>query len=611
MNDKQQAREMARRILAEYSENRSSGTIQSAHLGPQYVVENNLLNHVITGRNGEIQKRPIANFAPMPIREILRDDGDETVLTFELGARTSTGDILPIIQVPASQFHSMAWVEKEWGLRANIEPGTSNRDRVRHFIQGQAAGIPRQTIYAHTGWRKVNGVWIYLHGKGAIGASDIDVDLAENGLNLYSLPGVSEPLLREDLDKSMQFLDLAPPSVTVPALALCYLAPLLDPLKRAAIEPSFLVWLIGPTGAGKSSLAAVLLSHFGDFNNKSLPASFKDTANFLERRAFVLKDSLLIVDDYHPTYSGNDARKMQSTAQALCRLFGDRTARGRLTSDIRVRNSKPARCLALVTGEDTPDLGESGLARILSIELGRGDIDFDILSALQDNTISLRRNMSAYVQWLAPRMDDLPELLKQEFLKRREMASKGGHRRMPEIAAWLYLGWKMAMEFHHDMGILDAEQMQDRLDQGWNTILELCMRQGQKVTEEKPSAFFISLLKEMVAAGEVEIEKLTPFEGDGVTFYSDNAMSRTTMIGWQDDNWLYLMPGQTFKVIQKFCRDQGSHFPVSENTLWKHLAEDGFIQIEDSGKERRLKVQKTIGGRKLRVIKLPAALIFR
>jgi hypothetical protein len=59
--------------------------------------------------------------------------------------------------------------------------------------------------------------------------------------------------------------------------------------------------IIEKSGLGKfRTLAALFLSHFGQFDRTTLPASWESTDNALERRLFTLKDTLCVIDDYAP-----------------------------------------------------------------------------------------------------------------------------------------------------------------------------------------------------------------------------------------------------------------------------------------------------------------------
>ena len=394
---------------------------------------------------GGAESIPIANFLARPIREVSRDDGREVQLTFEIGGILTGGRCLPAVSVPAKDFAAMHWVSSSWGLGANIEPGIGAKEKVRHAIQSLASDVPRETIYTHLGWRQIGGKWVYLHAGGAVGAEGIRCEPGE-GLIRYILPDTADP---DAAKRSLRLLGVAPQEVTIPLFSLMFLAPLCEPLRRAGCEPAFVLWLAGQTGAMKSTLAALFISHFGEFPDKTaLPGSFKDTENSLEKRGFLAKDTVFVVDDFHPVASPVDARKMLKTAQGILRAYGDRKGRTRMKADTSIREGFPPRGLCLVTGEDLPDGGQSTTARYLTVELQRGAADLELLTECQANAAMLAQAMRGYVEWLAPRLDGIPEKLRKRFEECREEAmADEQHGRIPEVVAWLLLGFHSGLDF--------------------------------------------------------------------------------------------------------------------------------------------------------------------
>ena len=132
----------------------------------------------------------MANFAARIQKEIIKDDGQDSKMLFEIGGILFGGKILPVIVIPSNKFASMAWPVEHWGAAANIIPGVAAKDNLRYAIQITGFNCSKETIYTHTGWRKIGGKWIYLHGGGAIGADNVIVDLKEANLNTYTLPVV-------------------------------------------------------------------------------------------------------------------------------------------------------------------------------------------------------------------------------------------------------------------------------------------------------------------------------------------------------------------------------------------------------------------------------------
>lgn len=488
----------------------------------------------------------------------------------------------------------MNWPMNYWGLGANVEPGTGAKDRTRHAIQCLANGVKRETVYTHLGWRKIGGKWVYLHAGGAIGADNILVDVSANSMERYSLPETTEP---DAMNWSLKLLDVAPPEVTIPLFSLAHLAPLCEALRRAGAEPSFILWLAGITGAMKSTLAALLLCYFGDFTGKSLPASFKDTSNSLEKKAFLTKDSLLVVDDYHPTASQQEARKMEQAAQQLLRGYGDRVGRSRMRADMSLRPSYVPRGLCLVTGEDTPDAGQSTTARYLAVELKKGDIDHTLMGKIQANADKLAQAMHGYIEWLALKMDDIPEKLRERFIKYRQKATaEGQHARIPEVVAWLHMGLYAGLDYAEETGAIERKTKEEFLVAGWRVLVTLAERQAQLIAEERPSAKYLSVLGELLTSGAAYVQDIhepAPKEKE------------PGFLGWQDSEWYYLLPDTAYKAVAQFCANQGGHFPVTARTLWKHLEVEGVIFTEKNGNENRRLVKEYLpGAGRPRVLKL-------
>lgn len=229
------------------------------------------------------------------------------------------------------------------------------------------------------------------------------------------------------------------------------ISPLNHFLKAAGCEPKFVLFLSGKTGSRKSTLAALMLSFFGKFTASELPLSFRDTPNSILHNAFSLKDVLTVIDDLHPS-SRQEEQRMNGTAQAVMRAYGDRTGKGRLRADSTPMESRPPQGNAIITAEFAPDIGESGTARYFPLELKEKDVDLETLTAFQkvaaDGT--LQRCMYAYTQWIKETFlyseeakQEFTHFLNSRFLSCRDEFRKSGircHGRVPEAVAHLQMG---------------------------------------------------------------------------------------------------------------------------------------------------------------------------
>ena len=102
-----------------------------------------------------------------------------------------------------------------------------------------------------------------------------------------------------------------------------------------------------------------------------LSGNWSSTDNALEGLAFVVKDAILVVDDFAPSTSRNDADRQHNTAERLIRGQGNHSGRGRMRADSSLRPPKPPRGLILATGEDVPR-GHSITARLCVVDVQKG-----------------------------------------------------------------------------------------------------------------------------------------------------------------------------------------------------------------------------------------------
>ena len=205
----------------------------------------------------------LASFAARVTEEIILDDGVEASRAFQVEGTLADGGMLPSVQIPANRFSGMNWITEHWGLSAVVSAGMATKDRLREAIQCLSSRVQRRAIYTHTGWREVDGEWVYLTSGGAVGRPGFEVDLPEE-LQRYKIPRAAHNV-KDAMEVSLRLLDLAPLTITAPLWAAVYRAPL-----AAALPIDHSIWIEGQTGTLKSTLAALFLSHYGMFDRLRL-----------------------------------------------------------------------------------------------------------------------------------------------------------------------------------------------------------------------------------------------------------------------------------------------------------------------------------------------------
>lgn len=528
----------------------------------------------------------LANYFIIAEAETVRDNGVDCDRMFQLRA-VCEGKELSSAEIPAKEYASMNFIAPTWGLALRQSVGQNTLAYIRDSISAQAQNVRQEYIYTHTGWRKIKGQWAFLHSGGAIGADGVRVEL-DGRLSRYELSCQDDP--KKALQVSLEVFKVAPMDIIIPLMGLVFLSPLNEFLRQSGIEPSFVLYLLGSTGAMKSTLAALVLSFFGQFDNKCLPESFKDTANSLEKQGFLLKDVLTVVDDYHPTGSVQEARKMQATAQAVARMYGDRTGRGRMNADASLRQSYIPRGNAIITGEDLPDIGQSGIARNIIINVEKGSLNKAVLSSLQNNAELLSGCMSEYIKWLIPQADSLPTRLKTQFLDLRNAATADNrHGRTSEATAHLQMGITFYLEFLTDCGVLSKDEADQKIQESWNTLLDIADNQSKQLDQEKPTTLFLNAFHELLEVGEIYILNTEQKTTDGYTPVKG-------FVGYEDKKYYYLKADTIFSHVVQFYKTQDRHFPIQKKSLLKQLVVEGLAE-PDQERNRNVK-QKKINGKK-------------
>lgn len=558
----------------------------------------------------------LASFGAAITEEVEVDDGAERRLTFTIEGHLPSGEPLPATTVPAATFPGLAWTTTAWGNRAVISAGSSTRDHFRCAVQVLSGAVPRRVVYAHTGWRRISGEWIFLTAGKCIGADGvvdgIEVDLPA-ALATYALPEPPPEGERAELVRaSLEIIDIGRVGVTVPLLAAAVRAVLAE---VDAADGS--VFLAGATGLMKTSVATVMLSHFGAFDLRHVPAGFHSTGNSLEKLAFVAKDVPLLVDDFNPTGTTNDQARFHRDAERIFRGSANRTGRQRMAADGSLRPTYVPRGLVLATGEDLPR-GQSLRARLLVVEVEPGDIDLEALTEAQGRAAAgvYAQAMATYLMWLAPRLDELRGIARQRVEQLRGRASDGSsHRRTPEAVASLFWGLETYLDFAVDVGAITEEQAGQLGERCWEILLEVAAAQAAHIAAADPVGRFIDLLRAAFISGRAHV--LDAADGQAPRMASRwgwvEAISGSgdephhslrpggRCIGWVEQSGtelpiLYIDPEAAFAEVSDLARVQGEVLAVSQRTLWKRLWERGHIGSREQSQANYTIRKRGLGG---------------
>jgi hypothetical protein len=445
----------------------------------------------------------LTNFTATISADIIEDDGAEPRHTFEMEARRNEQVVR--FQLGASHFPGMNWVVEHLGANALVYPGMALKDQARAAIQLLSGEVPTRSVYKHTGWRLINGQWLYLHAGGAIGEQGdvpgLEVTL-DSALERYLLivPN-SQDEARQAIQASLRLLEIAPDTIIVPVYSAIWRAVL------GHVEHS--LFLVGKTGAGKTAIAALALQHYGaSMDAQGLPAAWSSTGNALEELTFLAKDALLLIDDFNPIGSPADIQRYHKEADRVFRAQGNTSGRQRMRPDGTLRSVKPPRGLILATGEDIPH-GQSLRARTLILEvppdtLQNNKEQFTVCQS-DASTGLYTKALGGFIRWLAPRYGMVQASLDQELRLLRAHAIQGAHLRTAESMVQLALGLRYFLAYALDVGAIADDDHVALWQRGWAALAEAAAAQPEHQESEDPVHRFLTLLPAALTAGHAHV----------------------------------------------------------------------------------------------------------
>lgn len=622
-----------------------SGSSKTKRFG-DYTIKDGAFYQIKAVRSGEdgngTVEFPLCDFTCQIVEEVTADDGlvDSTFLRIK-GLRKN-GFALPLVDVPAKSFYSSqgSWSNEYWGTQVFIFPGAAKKDNLRaciHLFSNLNGDVPRRTVYKYSGWKKINDAWHYLTGSGAITVDGLiegtEVDLGSGHMSRYQLPApLAGDRLKQAVSDTLALLDVCPGKLHIGAALLAAVAR--APLGECHCV-DFALWLHGLTGSRKSAITAIALAFFGDFTARSFPGNWSDSVNDAEAKSHQCKDSIFVMDDFKPSVSLTESSKLHAMAERIVRNTGNQTGRGRRGSAMEAKAAPYNRSMMLITGEDLPR-GQSLLGRLLILEIGGSDVDNAVLTRLQQaqQAGSFTGLMSAYLQWLAGRMDQLKKDLPKNIALLRDAAIRDGlatsHPRAAEMYVSLVAGFDVFLEFLEDTGTITNEQSTHLSLSIESSLQQAFSEQADYQKDQCEAQRFVQLLKAALSSGNCHIAdknkqgapETRPFvwgwRNGGKDLSGDVYSPMGDCIGWYcaplegNNAEVWLQQDAVFKVVQQFARNQGEAFLMSPATLWRRLDEKLLIlQTEQqTGRAKpRLSVKKFVGGRYVRVMVLGAELI--
>ena len=567
-----------------------------------YCIKNGRLS-MYTGQGGA---KALCDFLPELKEIVLRDDGAEQATEYVISAKDPTGRPMRDAHVLGGKaFKTLDWAAEAWTCWGNVRQDIRRAESriVDALNRAAQQRCEHRSVYVHTGMREIDGQTAYLHGGGAIGAQGAGVEL-DGALAGYRIEDGGHS--REDAAIAERILlDSMPPHLIYPLLAQAYLAPVFSVMEALHQPPSYVVYIVGASNAGKSTVAGYVQAHFGDFYNRRFPANFNDTVNSVREKLFLAKDALVVVDDYRRSEDARRSGGMDAVADNVISAVADRADRGRLTADKKTAAARPSRCTCVMTGEDVPRVSMSRLMRLYRIDVEPGEIYRDVRTLDEFRKCAADGYYSAcmyyFIADLLARWDSIRGELRETLEAMGEMVGGRIRRRegrFIECAVHLMTGVSLMLHHLERCGMMDAQEKAERLETAARIICANLDEQGRTTDEERPEMIWLQTLRSLLATRSVTLAAK-----DDIT----NGF-RAGQIGFEDGDVICLTPEACDEQICERLRKGGRSLGASRQSILRALARMGMIRYrrrrDGAGIGETTIVTRTGPGKQARMIHL-------
>jgi len=562
--------------------------------GSLYYIEPIIKDGEVTGQT----ETSIANHAPILKELRLTDNGIECLEELVFCVRRNNQNSEDVV-LTGKDIHSQT-PHLKFGAACRLYNDKKYISKYREAMQIQCEEAVCSILYQHTGYAVIEGQRVFLNGKNSVtaeGLTDKYNVIFDSQLSNYCFTSGRHESRFDVLLKLLPLI--APQKLICTGLGLSFLTPLNALLRDIGIEPRFILYFTGKTGTQKTTMAKLFLNFFGSFDNgTSSPASFVDTSNSVEKKFALTDSTLVLLDDRIPSTTPKIRAQMEAMEQVVARQIGDRTGRARMNADGFLRPSYRPKCNLIITAEESfSNVGESAIARSISVEIKPGDVKLKELTAVQKRASELNECMGDYIQYIIQNWEVLQTKLKPLFEELRDKAQNGGHGRLAECVAHLQIGISIMCDWLISIDEINEKRAEELKASAWSVFMELSEEQNRRIAEEKPVKLFLDAIQEMRDRKAIKFIKISEDNTTAYNGFSDK------IAGFYDGDFYYCYPDGIYTEVRKFYAAQDKTFPLSKNALFKQLATDNLIEIDTGGQNTKA---KRINGKRSRLLWLRA-----
>ncbi len=282
--------------------------------------------------------------------------------------------------------------------------GIKTPNSILNFVRQLAASAPTEHVLCDAGWQEVDGHMHYIQdGHFPVGSYTI-----RTGRLVGTVPGRNGADIFLQAVRLFDDKSLAGPMLTYAVYGVLYRV-FID----AGVFPQTVLFLAGPTGCQKSSVAKILFRFFDDEITNS-PHNFQSTMGSIDQLVNQGRDGTMMLDDFCPNTGNCDEKDLYRKLERVIRLFGDGSSRKVLDANHESCTVAKAQGGAVITGE-IPGRGKSSLLRMLNVEMDYHAINLEVLNEFQAEPKLWSTFIAEFISGIECNYEQVRDFLRDSF----------------------------------------------------------------------------------------------------------------------------------------------------------------------------------------------------
>lgn len=476
------------------------------------------------------------------------------------------------VRVSAEDVSKFRWVK-------NASRGTAiykNKEKpfdsyISELILNSTAEM--EVIYSTNGWKKLNGIPVYVYDSGNIGEKIKGVRGNGEMHFEYCEEAVGTEYIFAEVVKMLSICD--DKRITLPIFLFTHAGILTTLFEESGNPVKFMLAVIGETNSRKTSLTLCMTKIFNRKAIQEPEVTFSSTEGGLEKAIGTHPDCVLTIDDFMPAATRAKQAELDKKLEKITRMYGDRKGIERMTDFARNPNAGyyPVRGVGIITGEHIHGV-KSSLTRHLILDIEEKSVRNKILSYYQKNWKILTTHLYDFVVWITENYRQTVEYISVRMdYYRTEKVSK--YSRYTEIYGVLCITAEIFLTYAKKRGFLDEEQTSN-LFMEWQRIILQVIRGNEKALKMKDwSEMLREVCRAIYESGEAES---LPEEEQ------KNYEERIFV----DSEYLYVRLDVFLEKVKYYIRLWGGEWPnFSKNAVLNELEAKELIETRGKSEGKR------------------------